>query len=434
MDVLDKFLKQYSYKFDKGYPDMNDEQDVKLFENILQKDFGIVFEMASLRGPATFFDNPIGAFEKYIEQSETHVPKETTYEIEKDFNLFIFDDDNSQNIEKSDVKVKKGEEVIVNAKDKTDLKKIGRTYYIPITYKKEDYYIPLAGIRKPTGKAVEFINPDLSDKSDPDVFHDFKGGHTQEADITKLFINQTNSDWEFEYKGKTYKVTYLGNPNWSAKRDGGGGNPKNDLQVDLNESLPGLYSKLKISLKADNATYVENWMRAPRAEQIFGSEKLKQIVLSLYKELINSPNPETGDGLFKRGLSSNQICMFIKDRPPVFKGEVNPVLTDPLTDSEAYEAYTGADKFEGTDGDANVFYKGKTPPSIQEFISGLVPFKGNMSKLAPLYISLRGSNEKGKANSRVFYWDKENNYWVINPQYADAARISGSPSNNYGIK
>jgi hypothetical protein len=126
--------------------------------------------------------------------------------------------------------------------------------------------------------------------------------------------------------------------------------------------------------------------------------------------------------------------MFIKDRPPVFKGEVNPVLTDPLTDSEAYEAYTGADKFEGTDGDANVFYKGKTPPSIQEFISGLVPFKGNMSKLAPLYISLRGSNEKGKANSRVFYWDKENNYWVINPQYADAARISGSPSNNYGIK
>jgi hypothetical protein len=57
-----------------------------------------------------------------------------------------------------------------------------------------------------------------------------------------------------------------------------------------------------------------------------------------------------------------------------------------------------------------------------------------MSKLAPLYISLRGSNEKGKANSRVFYWDKENNYWVINPQYADAARISGSPSNNYGIK
>ena len=164
MDPIDKFLKLYSYKFDKGYPDMNDKQDVKLFENILQKDFDIVFEMASLRGPATFFDTPIGAFEKYIENSETHIPGETTYEIEKDFNLFTFDDDNSQSIEKTDIRVKKGEEVIVNAKDKTDLKQIGRTYYAPITYKKEVYYIPLAGIRKPTGKAVEFINPDLSSK------------------------------------------------------------------------------------------------------------------------------------------------------------------------------------------------------------------------------------------------------------------------------
>ena len=33
MDVLDKFLKQYSYKFDKGYPDINNPKDKKmLFE------------------------------------------------------------------------------------------------------------------------------------------------------------------------------------------------------------------------------------------------------------------------------------------------------------------------------------------------------------------------------------------------------------------
>ena len=35
MDVLDKFFKKYSYKFPKGYPDMNDEQDVLLLESIL---------------------------------------------------------------------------------------------------------------------------------------------------------------------------------------------------------------------------------------------------------------------------------------------------------------------------------------------------------------------------------------------------------------
>ena len=37
MDVLDKFLNLYSYKFDKGYPDMNNEQDILLLESILKK-------------------------------------------------------------------------------------------------------------------------------------------------------------------------------------------------------------------------------------------------------------------------------------------------------------------------------------------------------------------------------------------------------------
>jgi len=37
MDPLDLFFKKFSYKFDKGYPDMNNEQDVLLLENILLK-------------------------------------------------------------------------------------------------------------------------------------------------------------------------------------------------------------------------------------------------------------------------------------------------------------------------------------------------------------------------------------------------------------
>jgi len=35
MDTLDKFFKKYSYKFPKGYPDMDNEQDVLLLESIL---------------------------------------------------------------------------------------------------------------------------------------------------------------------------------------------------------------------------------------------------------------------------------------------------------------------------------------------------------------------------------------------------------------
>jgi hypothetical protein len=35
MDVFDKFFQKYSYKFPKGYPDMNNPNDVLLLEQIL---------------------------------------------------------------------------------------------------------------------------------------------------------------------------------------------------------------------------------------------------------------------------------------------------------------------------------------------------------------------------------------------------------------
>tara|TARA_B100000963_G_C22590235_1_gene655125 strand:- start:294 stop:1790 length:1497 start_codon:yes stop_codon:yes gene_type:complete len=48
MDSIDKFLKLYSYKFDKGYPDVNDKKDILLLENILKKEFGIILENVEL--------------------------------------------------------------------------------------------------------------------------------------------------------------------------------------------------------------------------------------------------------------------------------------------------------------------------------------------------------------------------------------------------
>jgi len=40
MDVFDKFFQQYAYKFDKGYPDMNNEQDIQLLESLLTNILG----------------------------------------------------------------------------------------------------------------------------------------------------------------------------------------------------------------------------------------------------------------------------------------------------------------------------------------------------------------------------------------------------------
>jgi hypothetical protein len=37
MNIFDKFFKKFSYKFDKGYPDMNNSQDVLLLESLFEK-------------------------------------------------------------------------------------------------------------------------------------------------------------------------------------------------------------------------------------------------------------------------------------------------------------------------------------------------------------------------------------------------------------
>jgi hypothetical protein len=47
MDPFDIFLKKFTYKFPKGYPDMNNEQDILLLENLLQG-LGIDFKFDSL--------------------------------------------------------------------------------------------------------------------------------------------------------------------------------------------------------------------------------------------------------------------------------------------------------------------------------------------------------------------------------------------------
>jgi len=45
MKVFDKFFKKFSYKFDKGYPDINNEQDILLLESYISKVLGEKFSL-----------------------------------------------------------------------------------------------------------------------------------------------------------------------------------------------------------------------------------------------------------------------------------------------------------------------------------------------------------------------------------------------------
>ena len=40
MNVFDKFFRKFAYKFDKGYPDMKNEQDILLLESLVSKILG----------------------------------------------------------------------------------------------------------------------------------------------------------------------------------------------------------------------------------------------------------------------------------------------------------------------------------------------------------------------------------------------------------
>ena len=64
MDVLDKFFKKFSYKFPKGYPDINDAQDILMLEGILGE-MGIdlketISRAASIKAAEDFANSSIG--------------------------------------------------------------------------------------------------------------------------------------------------------------------------------------------------------------------------------------------------------------------------------------------------------------------------------------------------------------------------------------
>jgi len=74
MDVLDKFLRKVSYKFPKGYPDINDAQDMLMLENIL-KEIGINLEEASAKKPYEYLSIEAKKVADKI-RKELNLPKE----------------------------------------------------------------------------------------------------------------------------------------------------------------------------------------------------------------------------------------------------------------------------------------------------------------------------------------------------------------------
>ena len=95
MDILDIFFKKYSYKFPKGYPDMNNEQDINVLADLLEN-VGINLEekeQMSLDFPKENKDSSI--FGKAIyEAFDGKIPSvKGTYKFDDDFKILSEDQD-----------------------------------------------------------------------------------------------------------------------------------------------------------------------------------------------------------------------------------------------------------------------------------------------------------------------------------------------------
>jgi hypothetical protein len=63
MDIFDNFFTKFAYKFDKGYPDMNNDQDVLLLESLISEAIG---EKFSLNEKALLWNDIAGESRKLI--------------------------------------------------------------------------------------------------------------------------------------------------------------------------------------------------------------------------------------------------------------------------------------------------------------------------------------------------------------------------------
>jgi len=340
---------------------------------------------ASLAGGTTNYQQPTGSFYKYVQMA-----KDPNIDFEADRDAKLYDKGLNHVGD-----IKQGEKFKILDRDEKDLVMLSRSYTTKINYKGNEYQMRLSDILKPSGKKVDFIQVDLKDKQDPSVWVPFKAGHGHEAQIAQVFIEKSGGNWEFEHKGKEYHVTKLMSP---PTPSGVLGNPKTDLYVRFAEKIPGFGNELKYSLKAANATFIENWMKPERFEQIFGKSKSIRTIMETWERLNEDATKVVGKS------KAPTLHWFVVDT-----GLTRPNTDIILNKKEAMEAFSGANKFGPKHpATANCWLKGDPTDTISSLIDKTKDIKNHGVKAA-LYI--RGY---GKASNSACFL-RTGNGWRVNP-------------------
>lgn len=360
------------------------------------KRFSTFIYEANLAGSTTNYQRSTGAFYKYVQMA-----KDPNIDFEADRDAKLYDKQFNHVAD-----ISQGEKFKILDRDEKDLQMMKQSYTTRIKFKGQEYQMRLSDILKPSGKKVDFIQVDLHSKIDPSVWVPFKAGHGHEAQIAQVFIEKSGGNWEFEHKGKEYHITKLMSP---PTPKGIGGNPKTDLYVRFAESIPGFGRELKYSLKAANATFIENWMKPERLEQIFGKSKSIAIITDTHRRLNEDASKVVGKS------KAPTLHWFVVDSK----------LTRPNTDifldkKEATEAFSGAKKFgERHPATANCWLKGDPTNSISTLIDKTQDINKHGVK-ASLFI--RGYGKAGKSACYI----RTEDGWRINDNWIKYFRLDKS--------
>jgi len=381
---FNQLLRDWAWRTNDGLPDPKNRNHLQLLEDVLRahkysEEFITSYiesiAEANLAGRTTNYKQPTGSFYKYVEMNPK---RDQEFKAEKNSVLLDI------NTQSKSIDIKKGTTFNILTKTEKDLLKVGRTYYCKIKLKGKTYLMATNAILKPTGKQVDFIKADLSQKIKGGVFRDFKPGIVHEKQIVMLFIEGSGGNWEFEHKGKEYHVEELGDPAWKGR-----GMPKTDIYVRLDKGVSPFGTELKISLKQDNAVFIDSWMLPQRFEALAGKSGAKKIIEDMLKKI------QSGEV----GVRSPFMYWFVKDRS--YNGPE-------LSTSAKYEAGSGEKKFgKSSPAASNCFFKGGVPKDITTLISNLKPI-GAAIKTAGYATRGYGSDGNGACYSK----DKNGNWDV----------------------
>jgi hypothetical protein len=299
MDSLDLFFKRYSYKFDKGYPDMNNKQDVLLLESLFEN-LGFDLELTELTVSSKYQSkgvfNPFYVLDPEVDKkvrdllndkdiSFDNVIYKAVDSIDEDpilstgqtpFELFT-DEDTSLNvfikIPKNKVKAHYGQKTRKDSTASSNVNEFLSLYFLrhPEFKSVEDLKNKEGGTGVLTGEGEEISYSQLIDMINRD--------ETPDRDI-KIGINNAKA-LKQDLKDTSYKTLY-----WTPRQKPANINPKNpsDIIIQLSDdSFIGYSNKIIVGKDATpkfNTNIVAFFSKLGGSQ----SEDIKQIIDNAWEE------------------------------------------------------------------------------------------------------------------------------------------------------